>query len=157
MLLTNSKIFTNTSKFLLTLLFVYTGTSKLLGHTLFASQLSQLEFLKSFATFISFSLPVLEIVTALFIAFDQTQIVGLWLGSLLMTIFTIYVAGMLILKSSLPCTCGGVISSMSWQQHLLLNIFFMLLSWNALYHYYKQASKNISTNKKEVSRKPLIE
>ena len=157
MVLQNSVIFNNVSKFLLILLFVYAGSSKLLGHALFVSQLSQVEFLKSFATFISFSLPVLEIVTALFIAFEQTQIAGLWLASLLMTLFTIYVAGMLILKSSLPCTCGGIISSMNWQQHLLFNIFFMLLSWDALYHYYKQASKNISTNNKEVSRKPLTE
>ena len=149
MIFQTSNIFYTVSKFLLMVLFVYTGSSKLLGHALFLNQLSHLTFIKDFAILISFIVPVLEIITALLIAFDWTQKTGLWLASLLMTFFTIYVGGMLILKSSLPCTCGGVIASMSWKQHLLFNLFFMMLSWNALCHYYKHANKNISTNKRK--------
>ena len=149
MLLQNSDIINSISKFLLVLLFIYTGCSKLLEHRLFLIQLSRIEYLGTFAPLVSFVLPVLEIVTALFIAFEATENLGLLIASLLMTGFTIYVGGMLILKSTLPCTCGGVIASMSWKQHLLFNMFFMMLSWNAFYHYYKHANKNISTNKRK--------
>jgi len=151
MFLFKSNTIYNFSKFLLILLFVYTGTSKLLGHDLFLSQISQIKFLKNIAQPISFLLPSVEIITSIFLAIDQMQRSGLWLAAFLLTIFTIYVAGMLLLKSSLPCTCGAVISSMSWKQHLWFNLFFMLLSWNALLHYYNPANKIISTNKKEVS------
>ena len=149
MLLQNSEIINSASKFLLALLFVYTGCSKLLGHELFVNQLSQMEFVKNFAPLISFVLPVLEIAAALFIAFESPENLGLWISSLLMTFFTIYVGGMLILKSSLPCTCGGVLASMSWRQHLYFNIFFTLVSWNALHHNYKKVNQIISTNKRK--------
>ena len=151
MLLQKSNIIDKVSKFSLILLFAYTGSSKLLGHQLFLSHLMQIQLLKTIAEPVSYLLPAVEILTAIFLAIDKMEILGLWLAAFLMTTFTIYVAGMLILKSSLPCTCGGVISSMTWKQHLLFNIFFMLLSWSALLHYYNPVNKIISTNKKEVS------
>lgn len=149
MQLQNSEIFDNISKFLLVLLFVYTGSSKLLAHNFFLNQLSQIAILKKIASPVSVFLPMLEIGTGLLMAFNNTQLLGFWTASLLMTGFTIYVAGMLILKSSLPCTCGGVIASMSWNQHLIFNLFFMLLAWFGLYNLYKKSYKNISTNKRK--------
>lgn len=149
MQLQNSAIFNNLSKFLLVLLFVYAGSSKLLAHELFLNQLSQIAFIKKIASPFSVFLPVLEIGTGLLIAFNNTQLLGFWIASLLMTAFTIYIAGMLILKSSLPCTCGGVITSMTWKQHLILNSLFMLLSWSAVYSFYKKSNENISTNKRK--------
>jgi putative oxidoreductase len=150
-LLKRINIIDKISKFLLILLFAYTGSSKLLQHQVFLSQLTKIEMLKTIAVPVSFLLPALEIVTAIFLAIDRVQKIGVWLAAFLMTTFTMYIAGMLILKSSLLCTCGGVISSMTWKQHLLFNIFFMLLSWNALLHYYNPVNKIISTSKKEVS------
>lgn len=149
MLLQNSEIFNNASKFLLVLLFVYTGCSKLLGHELFVNQLSQIGFMKNFAPLISFLFPVLEIAAALCIVFESPENLGFWISSLLMTGFTIYVGGMLVLKSSLPRTCGGALASMSWRQHLFFNIFFTLVSWNELHHNYKEANQFISTSKRK--------
>lgn len=151
LILKNINQLNNFSQFLLVLLFVYTGFSKLLDHQLLTNQFSQIIFIKKFAPFFSISLPALEIITGLSIAVNRTQILGLWLASILMTLFTIYVSVMLLSKSSLPCTCGGVIASLTWKQHLFFNIFFMLLSWFALYNFYKKTNKNFSTNKKEVS------
>jgi hypothetical protein len=149
--ISKANIVYNITKFLLALLFAYTGSSKLLGHKLFLTQLMQIEILKAVALPVSFLLPALEILTAVFLGIDRVHIFGLWLAAFLMTTFTVYVAAMLLLKSNLPCTCGGVISSMTWKQHLLFNIFFMLLSCNALLHFYNPKRKIISTNNKEVS------
>ena len=152
-----NNIINDFSRFLIVLLFVYTGSSKLLGYEVFVNQLSQVAFLKGYAGFIAVSLPLLEIAVGLLIAINPRQTYGWWFASVLMTSFTFYVLMMLLSANHLPCTCGGVISSMTWKQHLIFNIFFMCLSWLALYNYYQLKNKIISTNKKEVSRKPLTE
>jgi hypothetical protein len=146
-----NNIIYKSSRFLLVLLFAYAGSSKLLGHELFLSQLMRMNMLHTVAGAIAFFLPALEILTAVLLAVERLQKFGLWLTAFLMTTFTFYVAAMLILEPSLPCSCGGVISSMTWKEHLLFNIFFMLLSWKALLHYHNPQNKIISTNKKEVS------
>jgi hypothetical protein len=146
-----NNIINDFSRFLIILLFVYTGCSKLLGYEVFVNQLSQFAFLKKYAGFVAVSLSLLEIAVGLLIAINQTQTFGWWLSSVLMTSFTIYVLMMLLSRNHLPCTCCGVISSMTWRQHLIFNIFFMCLSWLALYNYYQLKNKIISTNKKEVS------
>lgn len=151
MLFKNSPIVFQISKFLLIVLFTYAASVKLFDHTQFAGQLKQIALLKNFAGFLSISLPVIELITALSLVFDRTLMIGLILSALLMTEFTIYVGGMLIFSSNLPCNCGGVIAQMTWQEHLVFNLFFMLLSWNALVNYYKYSTELISTNTKEVS------
>ena len=149
MLLSNNNIINKLSRFLIVLLFVYAGCSKVLAHTLFVNQLSQIIFLKNIAVVVSIALPILEILTGFLIAGNQTQIYGWWLAYILMTIFTVYVAMMLLSKNSLPCTCGGVIASMTWKQHLIFNIFFMFLLWFMLLNYSEEKNKIISTNKRK--------
>jgi hypothetical protein len=46
----------------------------------------------------------------------------------LMTVFTIYIAYMLLTSSHLPCSCGGVISKLSWKEHLWLNVLLSVLA-----------------------------
>ncbi len=116
--------------FLLVLLFMYTGTSKLIGYQLFREQLSQVSYLKAFPQPLSILLPILELTAGLTIIFKPTQKYGLYAAAILMTLFTFYVALMLLSDSTkLPCSCGGVIKTMSWKQHLYFNIFFMVLAW----------------------------
>lgn len=151
MLFKNSSTVFQISKFLLIALFTYAATVKLFDHAEFAAQMEQIAFLKNFARLLSISLPLIELVTALCLIFDRTLMIGLVLAALLMTEFTIYVGVMLAFSSNLPCSCGGVIAQMTWKEHLVFNIFFMLLSWNALINYYKYSTKVISANTKEVS------
>ncbi|MGF2412933.1 MauE/DoxX family redox-associated membrane protein [Ferruginibacter sp.] len=130
MLLKNTKWITATINSLLVILLVYTGTSKLIDHNLFKEQLARMGYLKSVAAFLSIALPVSEILTGVFIAFKSTTQIGLWSASILMTVFTLYVALMLAdNKTKLPCSCGGVIKALSWKNHLWLNTFFMLAAW----------------------------
>lgn len=137
----NSQALFNPSKFLLILLFTYAGISKLMGHDQFEAQLNQISLLQNFAGFISVFLPILELLIALFLIFDRTLIMGLILSGLLMTAFTIYVGGMLLFRSTLTCSCDGIISSMTWKEHLYFNLFFMFLSWNTLISYYKNSTQ----------------
>lgn len=111
---------------LLILLWSYTGLSKIIDHTDFQDQLERI-FPSPSATAIAIGIPLLEIVAAISLAFKPFKTAGLYLSLLLMAIFTIYVsivvAGYL---SKAPCSCGGIISALSWKAHLVINI--MLLS-----------------------------
>nr|WP_143097972.1 MauE/DoxX family redox-associated membrane protein [Chitinophaga sp. CF118] len=59
---------------------------------------------------------------------NKTRKYGL-LGSLvLMLVFTVYVAYVLLFTTKRPCTCGGIIRQLSWPDHLIFNISFLLLA-----------------------------
>jgi hypothetical protein len=46
--------------------------------------------------------------------------------------FSVYVASLLIGSSKLPCSCGGIMSSISWELHLVVNLILALASWLAI-------------------------
>ncbi|MCX2476930.1 hypothetical protein OQZ33_21530 [Pedobacter sp. MC2016-05] len=112
---------------LLILLWSYTGLSKIIDHTDFQNQLERI-FPSPSAIAIAIGIPILEIAAAVSLAFKSFRTPGLYLSLLLMAIFTIYVyivvAGYL---SKAPCSCGGIISALSWKAHLVINILFLFL------------------------------
>jgi hypothetical protein len=46
----------------------------------------------------------------------------------MMIIFTIYILAIIRFSKHLPCSCGGIISELSWKEHLFLNVFLILLA-----------------------------
>lgn len=113
---------------LLILLFVYAGLSKLLDYHDFRFQLGRSPYLEKFAGFASWLMPASEIGAAVLLAFRKTRTAGFYLSFLLMLLFTGYIFIMLRYSSFLPCSCGGVLEALSWQQHFYFNIFFVILS-----------------------------
>ena len=117
--------------FLLVLLFAYTGASKLAGHDKFIYQLSRVHFFDGYVRLTSWIIPAAELFTALLLCIRFTRTVGLWISLVLMCSLVVYVATVLS-GTSLPCSCGGVIAAMTWQQHLYFNIIFLALNIIAL-------------------------
>jgi hypothetical protein len=113
---------------LLILLFVYTGLSKLLDYNSFHLQLSRSPFITAFADQVAWALPAGEILVALTLVFRKTRLLGLYASLFLMTMFTAYIYAMLNYSYDLPCSCGGIISKMTWDQHLWFNTGFVALS-----------------------------
>jgi len=109
-------------------LLLYTSVSKLLDYDSFKAVLSMSPLVKSFAGIIAYLLPVLEIMVSLLLFIPSTRKRGLEIAFGLITGFTIYLAGMILFAPDLPCNCGGVLKSLSWQQHILFNLLFILLS-----------------------------
>lgn len=101
--------------------FLYTALSKLAEHEGFLLTLKQVSLLAPFATVISRLLPVGELILVLLLFFPKTRRVGLQLSVLAILLFSLYILYLLILAPSLPCSCGGFISKLSWRQHLFLN------------------------------------
>ncbi len=134
--------------FLLILLFVYAALNKLFDYNSFKQQLFYSPYI-SFLSVIAWLLPATELVTALMLAFKPTRFLGLLLSFFLMLGFTAYIGIMLLGNPHLPCTCGGVLKQMTWKQHLLFNVFFLLLSAGGVFLKTKQTKpvKNICYNK----------
>jgi len=123
-----SKIFTEVISFFLTLLFVYAATAKLLEYTVFKDQLSLVPLTAPYKNILAWLLPVVELGIAGALTVDNTRFYGLYASLILLIVFTGYIAGMLLSTSRLPCSCGGVISGLSWKGHLLFNLFFIAIS-----------------------------
>jgi hypothetical protein len=85
-------------------------------------------FITYYAWGISYSLPYLEMAVALLLLFQKTRLLGLYLSYALLLLFTEYIAGMLRYADYLPCSCGGIISKMDWNTHLLFNTGLLALS-----------------------------
>ena len=121
------------------LLFVYAAVSKLINHHQFYNDLrNSIVFGNQVVSEImSWGIPVLELVIALLLVIPKFNKKGLYMALILMTGFTLYIGGTLLINelgiAELPCSCGGVISHLSWQQHLLFNTFFVLLGIIAIY------------------------
>ena len=114
------------------LLFVYAATSKLLDFENFRIQLGQSPLLSSFARWILFAVPILEIIIAILLLTQKFRLIGLFAAYTLMILFTAYIYIILNYSASVPCSCGGIIQKMTWSEHLIFNLFFVLLAGIAI-------------------------
>ncbi len=114
---------------LLILLFLYTSVSKWMDFREFIHDMHNQPFPRWMATSLVWALPPVEIFIALALMFDKTRVTGLWTALILMSLFTIYTAAILLgLYNRVPCGCGGLISGLTWGQHLFFNSFFLIIS-----------------------------
>jgi uncharacterized membrane protein YphA (DoxX/SURF4 family) len=117
---------------LLVILFVYTGSSKLLDYEKFRFELGRSPFLQGLAPFIAWALPIGELIIALLIIIKRTRLLGTSMSFFLMALFTGYIWMMLHDAHDLPCSCGGVLATMSWNDHLVFNAVFTVLALVAM-------------------------
>jgi uncharacterized membrane protein YphA (DoxX/SURF4 family) len=111
------------------MLFLYTGLSKLMDYAVFKEQLADSPILKPIASFIAWSLPLTEFVVSLVLIIPRWRLKGLYASLLLMIAFTGYVGAIMTFNKELPCSCGGIISLLSWKDHLIFNSLFILLAF----------------------------
>ena len=116
----------------LILLFVYTAISKLLDYSSFKSVLSKSPLIGGNAGIVALALPITEIMVALLLFVPRMRVWGMYGSVALMSVFTLYLAYMINFTPKLPCSCGGVLKQMTWNQHLVFNIFFLVLSVTGL-------------------------
>ncbi len=114
---------------LLILLFVYAAFSKLFDHQKFSEDMHNQPFPRWMASFFVWSVPSIELLISGCLLFERTRKTGFYASLFLLTLFTLYIAAILLhFFPRTPCSCGGVIRKLSWQQHLWFNLFFMTLS-----------------------------
>lgn len=119
---------------LVILLFLYTGVNKLLEMKkfIFQMRLVPLPLLQKVAPLIGWAIPILEILIVLLLSWERTRKTGLYSSLLLMLSFEVYISWMKYSDLDLPCTCGGIISQMSWTTHFIFNAAVIVLITTAL-------------------------
>lgn len=115
------------------LLFIYAATSKILDFENFQVQLGQSPMLSAFAIYVSYAVPLTEIIISVLLISTRGRMLGLILFYGLMAMFTSYIYIILNYSSFIPCSCGGLLEELSWNQHILFNIVFLLLSIVGIY------------------------
>ncbi|WET03917.1 MauE/DoxX family redox-associated membrane protein [Flavobacterium sp. YJ01] len=121
-------IFIEAVSFLYILLFVYAAISKLLDFENFQVQLGQSPLLSAFAGIVSWAVPIIELLIAGLLLFSSTRFLALWAAFSLMTVFTAYIFIILNYSPFVPCSCGGILEKMGWQEHFIFNLLFMILA-----------------------------
>ncbi|MCF6407024.1 hypothetical protein L3C95_29275 [Chitinophaga filiformis] len=113
---------------LLTILFTYASISKLLQYNTFRFQLDQSPFITGYSGIIAWFIPAIELITTAMLVFPATRLKGFYFSYGLMLLFTVYIYAILHFSYFIPCSCGGILSRMNWQQHLVFNVIFTLIA-----------------------------
>lgn len=122
--------------YLFVLLYVYTAYEKLKYHQKFENTLSHSELIGAYAWFVSWAVPIMEIVVSLLLILPWQAIrkIALWSAMSMIGLFSLYIIYMLLFvpPENRTCECGGVVSSMVWSVHLLFNGFYLVLGIDAI-------------------------
>lgn len=117
------------------MLFAYTAVAKFTDFNRFLTTLTLSPLVKEYATLIAYTIPILELLIVVLLAIERpigkTPIrkIGLIAGAILMFSFSVYIVLMFALYGNkLPCSCGGIMSALSWGEHLVVNMLFVTLA-----------------------------
>lgn len=112
----------------LALMWAYAAFSKLVAYEEFRFGLLNHRLLKDHAALVACAIPAVElaIVAALFTG--RFNRLGFILSAVLLVVFTVYILYMFTAYPHTPCSCGGIISRLSWQQHIVFNVVFLVIS-----------------------------
>ena len=78
------------------------------------------------------------------LVWGRFRLIGLYAAFTLMTMFTVYIIAILQFSYKIPCSCGGILESMGWTEHLIFNIGFVLLAVGGIVMFYSKEKINTS-------------
>jgi putative oxidoreductase len=143
----NKKVIIEIAVLLLVFLFLYTGVSKLVDFKSFTYDLNNQPFPNGLTPTIRWIIPLTEIAIVISLLFERSRLAGLYASAVLMSMFTLYTALVLLhVFEYVPCSCGGVIKQLTWPQHLVFNIFFVVISLLAIRAYKQEEKHNLIYN-----------
>ena len=114
-------------------LFATAAYSKVAEHDTFLKGLSRVSFIGGAAVYLAWLVPVAEILISILLIVPQTQRLGLYAVTGLMTVFTGYILSMFLWAEKLPCHCNLIIEKLSWGEHVWFNLGFIALAISALW------------------------
>lgn len=112
-------------RFLFIVLFLYTAFTKLADYERFVVQLGQSPLLAPYANGLAWLVPAVEIGVSILLITARYQLLGLFASFGLMVLFTAYIIAILNFSESIPCSCGGVLGTLGWKEHLVFNVGFV--------------------------------
>lgn len=137
----------------LVLLFTYAGVSKLLEQEKFYLNLLNSPLLPVPALWIvlaSWGLPLLELFLVFLLVYPKTKLIGVYSSIGLLSLYTLYLLALLFLAPYQPCTCGGIIGLLSWEQQLWFTLGCMGFAGLTLYLKKSEQNPNYIKHAKSV-------
>ena len=105
-------------------LFAYTAVDKLRHLPTFNNSLQGSTLLKNYEPVLRYAVPTIEMLLVVLLLLPKTRLAGLIGATTLMAVFTLYVGLVLSTPTNVPCSCGGIVASLSWSGHLWVNGIF---------------------------------
>lgn len=136
-----TKLITEIIVSLLALLFSYAAISKLLTFPDFTLELGKSPLLHSFPFTIGSLVITTETLIVLALLVHKWRTYGLYASFFLLTVFTAYLVITIHFSYYVPCSCGGILSELSWNQHIIFNALFILLAMIGIYLIRQDRSK----------------
>ncbi len=115
------------------LVFSYTAANKIVDWQQFKVALNKSPYLHDWVTILQILIPLSELGIVLLILVPRTMLFGMYAAFFLMAVFSCYVFVMLRYSYFLPCSCGGIISAMNWNQHLAFNLVMTIMIAAAIF------------------------
>lgn len=125
----NFKLLDQALSSVLVLLWTYTGLDKIISFEKNLKALHNQIFSGDIAEILSYTIPGIELLLALFLVLKTTRWWGYLGSTLLLCVFTTYI-GLIWIGAfpRVPCTCAGIFESISWTTHLIVNNIFLICS-----------------------------
>ncbi|MCH7408137.1 hypothetical protein MM239_01915 [Belliella sp. DSM 111904] len=119
---------------ILAMVFIYTAVSKVYDWEGTKRSLYNQVFPIWLADILLYVLPPIEIIIAVLLLLNHTTKLGLRLSIILMTLFTGYISLIILgVFERVPCSCGGIISTLGWGEHLVFNIILLFIALLGLF------------------------
>ncbi|SFB39870.1 MauE/DoxX family redox-associated membrane protein [Algoriphagus aquimarinus] len=111
---------------LLAALFTYTAVSKVYDWQGTRMAMYNQVFPVWMADAILYILPLVELGVAVMLLVSVWRKAGLLMSVILLSLFTGYVTIVWLgFTDRVPCSCGGILSSLGWGEHLVVNLVFL--------------------------------
>jgi len=132
--------------FLLVLFWVYAAVTKLLDYDTYWRQVMHYIHSAVWAKILAIVLPVVQLLIAIVLVFQQSRMIALLSSMVMLLFFTGYITYLLYFAPVTPCSCNGIFRGFNWQEHLILNIVFVLTNIAGI----------VLMAKEPLLRKPLV-
>lgn len=121
-------IFLQLIRFLLISLFCYTTFHKVIDLAKFESTLMKSTLISdSLVVILLYLVPILE-VSIIILLLVKNYLIGFYGAFFTLLLFTMYLIALNNFSFYKGCSCGGIFNEISYTQHLVVNIIFLLLS-----------------------------
>lgn len=120
----------------LIILFTYAGVTKLLEKELFYLNLLNSPVLtveKQWIVLLSWIIPFMELFTVFLLVFARTKLKGVYLSIVLLSTYLLYILLLFFRAPYRPCSCGGIIDLLSWEQQLWFTLSCLGFAGGLLY------------------------
>jgi hypothetical protein len=113
--------------FFIGFLFLYAGFSKLIELDVFFKQLGKSPLIPSgLKENVGIGVLAVEFLVVYFVYKNRFKI-ALLISFFLMVFFSFYIAYLMYFSYFIPCSCGGILGTMSWGVHLIFNIVLTVI------------------------------